>query len=541
MDINNNQLNTFDSNGDFEMKSIEDKYHNLIKIIGKSGRYQKILITICLAVSFVGFYMFTTISLMKEMPDYKCIDSNIFKQNKEFKIYKKFQIVENVECIQRYCKNDNKFSSLIIVVDLESIINFISDFKIFCNVDEFFGSIAQSLFFGRLVGTIFFSYIGDKYGRRISYYIQIYFNLGSLMIMSITKNTLLISMATFFNGFSSQIFVLTIVILSEVIEQNWFGMYTGVVNSFFPFAGFVNVFLIYYTRNWNYSLYLYIIVLSIMVILSNRFIFESTSFLLKNKRYDELNSNIEFIAKINDTENIYKAEKRNLEKLKKYSLTELNEFQKDDKSNEKINRRSLKEVLIASSKDQENSVIYKILGPYYILFSSKENIFKMVMCGLLFFSVFFLFYGLLFNIDKIEGDLYMHNMMIFSSEFIADFNIGYILSRYKRIPTFIVINSISFILCLLLIYLQGPVPNIALFMLSYFISMSFVMMFCYTAEAFEPNIRNTASNLGMLIGSISVIVMPYILGLSSSNFLIFLIVIIVKLIIFTRLKETLII
>ena len=71
--------------------------------------------------------------------------------------------------------------------------------------------------------------------------------------------------------------------------------------------------------------------------------------------------------------------------------------------------------------------------------------------------------------------------------------------------------------------------------------MSFVMMFCYTAEAFEPNIRNTASNLGMLIGSISVIVMPYILGLSSSNFLIFLIVIIVKLIIFTRLKETLII
>ena len=125
----------------------------------------------------------------------------------------------------------------------------------------------------------------------------------------------------FFNGFSSQIFVLTIVILSEVIEQNWFGMYTGVVNSFFPFAGFLNVFLIYYTRNWNYSLYLYIIVLSIMVILSNRFIFESTSFLLKNKRYDELNSNIEFIAKINDTENIYKAEKRNLEKLKKYSLT----------------------------------------------------------------------------------------------------------------------------------------------------------------------------------------------------------------------------
>ena len=109
MDINNNQLNTFDSNGDFEMKSIEDKYHNLIKIIGKSGRYQKILITICLAVSFVGFYMFTTISLMKEMPDYKCIDSNIFKQNKEFKIYKKFQIVENVECIQRYCKNDNGF------------------------------------------------------------------------------------------------------------------------------------------------------------------------------------------------------------------------------------------------------------------------------------------------------------------------------------------------------------------------------------------------------------------------------------------------
>ena len=101
---------------------------------------------------------------------------------------------------------------------------------------------------------------------------------------------------------------------------------------------------------------------------------------------------------------------------------------------------------------QRVSAFQKILGPYYEIFSTKDNTFNMIICGFLFFSVFFLFYGLLFNLDKIEGDLYLHNLIMYVSEMIAELNTGYILSRYKRIPTFIAINSLSFICCLVLIY-----------------------------------------------------------------------------------------
>ena len=162
----------------------------------------------------------------------------------------------------------------------------------------------------------------------------------------------------------------------------------------------------------------------------------------------------------------------------------------------------------------------------------------MIICGFLFFSVFFLFYGLLFNLDKIEGDLYLHNLIMYVSEMIAELNTGYILSRYKRIPTFIAINSLSFICCLVLIYFDGAVANIALFAFSFFLSMSFVLVFCYTAEVFEPGIRNASTSLGMLMGSLSLILMPYILSFFSSTFLVFLILLFIKIVILMRLKET---
>ena len=88
---NDNQSQRVYSKEDFQKKLIEDKYHKLIEIIGKLGRYQYILMSICLVVSFVGYYMLTLIPLMKEMPDYKCIDSNKFKQNNEFDLYKNNQ------------------------------------------------------------------------------------------------------------------------------------------------------------------------------------------------------------------------------------------------------------------------------------------------------------------------------------------------------------------------------------------------------------------------------------------------------------------
>ena len=447
-----NQLQRVHSKEDIKKKSLEDKYRKLIEIIGKSGRYQYILMSICVVVSFVGYYISTLIPLLKEMPDYKCINSNEFKQNKEFELYKNnkhIQIVENAECIHRYCKIYDKSSSYLIVVNLKSIVNFITDFKMFCNVDEFFGNITQSLFIGRVVGTIILSYIGDKYGRKISFYIQFYVSLGSLIIMSITNNPLMLYIAIFSNGFSSQIFVLTIVICSEVMDQNMFGMYNGVVSGFFSLCGFVNVCLMYFTRNWNISLYLYILIMFIIVVFSYRFIFESTSFLLKYQRFDEIDRNYEFIAKINDNEKAYKEEKLKYEKFTKPSVTakrrKLVDFEYKDKKEENDSKLSLKEVFLESSIDPNNSVIEQILGPYYTIFSSKDNTLNMIKCGFLFFSVYLLFYGLLFNLDKIEGDLYLHNLIMYASEMIAELNIGYILSRYKRIPTFISINSLCFI------------------------------------------------------------------------------------------------
>ena len=170
-----------------QTKELEYDFIKLIENIGKSGRYQQILMAICLISSFVGYYMLTIIPLMKELPDFVCIDMLEFENDKEYEAYKnnkRFQLLKNEECIKRHCKYDKEsISPQIILVDLSSYINFVSDFKMFCHIDEFFGKITQSLFFGRFFGIFIFSYIGDQFGKKIAFFTQFYIILMSLILI----------------------------------------------------------------------------------------------------------------------------------------------------------------------------------------------------------------------------------------------------------------------------------------------------------------------------------------------------------------------
>ena len=527
-------------------KSMEEDYTKLIEVCGKSGAYQKILMIIFLVSSFVGYYILTLIPLMKELPPYKCIDYNDFNDNSEYDQYKnnkQFQIVKNEECIIKHCmKEEPMLSPLIIIADLYYNFNLVADFRMFCFVDEFIGKITQSLTIGRLVGMLTFSYVSDKYGRRITFFIQFYIILVSLFLIGIVKSTFMFYILISVFGVASQIFVVTIVICSEVFDQTNFSMFNGLVNSFFPLSGLINVMVMYFTKNWTISLFLFLAIMSIIGFFSHKYVLESPSILKMTRNYEELYENLKFIAKINNNEEAFMEVKQNIDNENKIiSPLNLNiDFNHKTKMISQTRRRSIKNLIKVSKGNdfQNDSALKKIIGPYYIIFSSSQSAFKMLICSFLFFSMFFVYFGLLLNLDKLEGDLYLHNVIVYSSEMIAELMAGYILSKFKRILIMFISNVACLICCLILFYGTGIVAELSLFGLSFFISMNFVVIICYTAEIFEPSIRSTATSIGFICGSLSLIFMPYILLLANNPVTIFIIMLLVNFLFFTRLKET---
>ncbi len=526
--------------------TLQTEYNKLFDEIGKSGKYQKLLMMVFLISSFVGYFLITLVPMMKELPSYQCFNHEDFEEEIEYLQYKnndRYQIIKDEQCINNYCSVKNTKSELpwILVADLKSQTNFISGFQKFCKVDEFFGTITQFHSIGRLCGMFTFSYLSDQYGRILAYKGQLILLLTSIVLLGMANNEFFFILSVIFNGAGSHIFVVTIVICSEVMDQKMFSIYNGIINAIFPLSGIFNVIVYCITRNWYYCLVVCFFALIFSVFLGNKLILESPSFLLSKKRYECLNNNIELISEINGTKITAIEGLRQMQLKFNLPLTPKSNTNDPDYRRKTIKGKqsSLKE-LIKFPLDGETKYSRKlkeILGPYYVIFSQRLTALRMCACCLIFFNLFFMYFGLLYNLDKIEGNIYFHSLIVYISEMVSELLSGYLLSRYKRI-NLIVYSNIPCIICsLILIYCEGFISELALFSFAFFVSIAFVVVVCYTAELFEPSIRSTATSIGLSLGVFSLIVMPYLLKIASP-FKIFIVMIFINFIVLRYMKET---
>ena len=215
-------IDTMTSNDQVQVEIHRKIFSELIEKIISNEKYQKKLFLIYSIATFISCLAFTMLPSQKNLPEFICLDINTendllepfdffpflnleeLHYSQKEKIYEKYanlfypkinnfqklKIVKNKECINKYCSNfnikkleNNKIKILNnsekiiytkILVNYDSLKNYVTNYDSFCDYDEFFGFLTTMFIFWKIIGSLFFSYISDKYGRLISFKIMIY-------------------------------------------------------------------------------------------------------------------------------------------------------------------------------------------------------------------------------------------------------------------------------------------------------------------------------------------------------------------------------
>ena len=72
---------------------------------------------------------------------------------------------------------------------------------------------------------------------------------------------------------------------------------------------------------------------------------------------------------------------------------------------------------------------------------------KVVKVGIINIAVNILYVGFLINIEKIEGDMHLNLLLLFTGEMTADFAAGILLQKYSPKDILVAMFSFSFLFC----------------------------------------------------------------------------------------------
>lgn len=482
--------------------SLKEKYEALLELAGTEGKFQKALFLIYVLASFVSCLTITIIPLQKDIPSHFCVDSREFDDPK-YDVYKLQQkhikIINNEHCTRKFCKLKDEFDNellSILVVDYSSITNFVSELDIFCEHEDYFTTITQYLFTGRLIGTLIFSYISDKYGRLSSISIQFYLLIFCHFSFLIIKNKYMFCILALISNSCLNIWNTLCIMTTEIMSPKLYSLANGFIGAAFSLTGVTNILIVYYFRNWNILLYIHLGIIFGILYFGRPYMIETPKYLLENRRYKELN---EVIVKISNTNNSKEQHAVLLQKLEEIKQKQDNET--DEKK-------------IARIEDIGGILYYvnQVLGPYLIIFQSHENTLNILKTSLVYITIVFIYFGQLFYIEELPGNLYFNLSVIFIAEVISDSFGGILLQRFNRkqilIYLFIVI---SFLLFIVLISTNHVIILIAVCLIAFSVAITFIAFLVYMSELMDINVRSTSISIVTNCSSLFIIISPYVI------------------------------
>jgi MFS family permease len=483
------------------------------KDINLEGRYQKIMFALMCIASFVSCLILTVFALQKDPPEYECFNRiDFFDQDHhanilygKYKNNQSFKIIENGHCIDKYCSKRPDYGNHILwvlVADYSSITNFVTELDIFCDIETFFARMTQVVFIGRIFGMILFSYISDKYGRYVSFWIQ-------LILIIISNFGFLFLKTKFFYLFLSfvvcsclNIYSLSSVMSTEIMSESMYSLLNGLIAAFFTICGLSDIFVLYFLKNWNILIYVHIIVCGIGVYLCKTYLTETPLYLLDKELYHQYEEVIIKISKINqtyETSNI----KSKLDEIKlKYP--------------EVTN--------VVEKKEESRGLFLTIFGPYVLVFISYRNMNQLALMLVIYLAMNLVFYGQLLNIEKLEGNIYFNTSVVYIAEIIAEVSAGYLLQRLPRKGLITFCFGLSTFFCFAVSGLSeeyGALRTCAIFINSFAISVSFISVYVYSAELFSTNVKSTMLSLLSNLSNLFMLITPYLIELFASPFLLF--------------------
>ena len=503
---------------------LKTEYETAIKEMGLNGKYQNIVFYIIAFSSFICGLMITAFPVEKEIPNYVCINRYEFEDFEEYSFYKnnpQFKIIESEECVEKFCKEPLQ----VLVADYGEMRNFITMLDTMCNVDKFSGEFTKRLFLGRILAIFFTSYISDNIGRKITIHILLVLLLMTNIGFFFFRNNSAFLTITFFANMSMQLFNINTVYSVEIMSDDIYSVLSGAMGLFHTICGVFGIVIMFLFQDFIVLLSIHLVLDVIIIYYAFVYLVETPKFCLYTKDYTQLKESITFIANINGT----------------YDTKILPIFKKIDAICEKNQNTPDTE----ESKGEFNIVgkisyfISSVFSPYIKIFTRKKELFDL---GFLFFpfaTVFFVYYGQLMFIERLPGNAQVNSLLIYCSELFAPNIAGYMLIHMKRRTIYSSVFIASIILCALLTQIENAIMVSILVALNAFvISMNFIVQYVIAAELFDCSVKTSAMGVLILLSNLFMVPGDLLLGLFSSPFYFFLIILSISVLCITQLRET---
>jgi hypothetical protein len=390
-------------------------------------------------------------------------------------------------------------------VDVKTITSFITELRVICDYENFFSNLNLCGFITRIFMSIYLSYFTDTVGRCPVYY----FVMFLLFICHASYYFIKTPLVAFINvglGISNyHMYYVNGIIGSEYLSPGLASIHISAMACTCALCGLFMIVIMVTTSNTNYIYGLSWVGTIIMAYLSKNFVKETPTFLKFNKRYKELEENSKEIAIYNDTEEAYK---KSLSDLERFKLTCPPEVFKQETS-------------------VQLSILQTIYVPFlnfYEIFRTNEMITEVLLLTVKTLTLNTLYWGMLINAEKIEGNIYVNLAMILIGELIAEAGAGYLLLHFSKRKLMYTSYAYATLMCAIYLYTDSQgLKNFLVFATTLGVAMNYVVVSDYIYAYFDPDIKTTVTAWTQLVACLWLAITPMILSMFSDAFQFYLI------------------
>lgn len=448
-------------------------------------------------------------------------------------------------CIEtEACRYDNP------IIDPDSKYTIAVEFSLYC-ARGYYKSMTQMLFFsGSNVAILLFSFISDFKGRKPTLLFTYALGAIALFVARFSNNWYMLMFCLVFAGMGINPFTaLSFILLNESAGDEFRQIASISLLATYGFGQLLFILLAYEFPNWKTLILYWIAIPLALQIITFLWIYESPKFLVTKKEFKIAKETIVRIAKTNkkklpfftlkeqkDYEEEIKAEIMNKVKeitcddhicpnLKLDSnLTALdNENYIENPENEtKNNFSSTMNEIIKNHIDHNDLFLFHKFPFFYQQLKQQHKVYTvldlfryysqlkntLILC-LVYFSIYLTYFGLIFSLEAIGGNVYISALVQTSAELTAYICINFMIKFLQRKLALCFCLLSQSLACLLTLALHNNSQILILAMVSRFcVAMALSIVTVYTAEIYPTTVRSLGIGFTSFIGKFGCAIAP---------------------------------
>ena len=433
-----------------------------ISAAGENGKFQKIITFITISLGSLPFTLSISYAYLTKMPKFLTKD-----ETGQYSINTEFD--KNIFCSNEdfdYIKDKKN-----------SVDNFTYAFDLYCNKEFFLPLYSTVFFFGGLLGSIFFTPIPDKYGRKTIFQILEIISLFLQLNLLFAIGPWHLLLIYFLSGVATYTYGMSSIIVAEYLPRNITNIVMSITNGSFPLCGIlVGIFFCIF-NNMKLLFLITTLIQLITTYFTVKYFKESPIWLFSLKLKERFLQTMKEISVINNKEiefqEYLRNNKNNLDKLLSKNYNKENEINNE----ENIKTYTLKDIFAFNS--QKNNLIKSFLS---------------------WFMIPSVFYGIILNLAYFKGNFYIICFCSFFGEITGELSSGFLAGLFGRVKVMYLNCFMAGISMIIFTFTDSVAINYLFIYLVMVGSAScFNVLFIHTPELYPTPIRGTVCGYTYLL------------------------------------------